>query len=146
LSINNKEKLPKYIGGALSFAYPTLLYLYVKDTPPASIIPLLYPVVINLIVAGSFGMSLLYPPSLIERIARRMKHNLDERGIAYTRQVTKIWFIFCLMNAGASLLTAIHGDVKIWALYNGFISYILMGSLFIVEYSVRQYRRRHNLM
>ncbi|MBW8309794.1 MAG: hypothetical protein K0M45_09235 [Candidatus Paracaedibacteraceae bacterium] len=111
-----------------------------------SIIPLLYPVAINLMVAGAFGVSLLYPPSLIERIARQMKHNLDERGIAYTRQVTKVWFGFGLMNTGISFLTALHGDLKIWALYNGFISYLLMGSLFIVEYSVRQYRRHHNLM
>ncbi|WP_051908669.1 hypothetical protein [Candidatus Odyssella acanthamoebae] len=146
MSTKNKAKLLRRLWGGISLTYPALIYLYLKETSVTSIIPLLYPMAINLMVAGSFGMSLLYPPSMIERIARRMKHDLDERGIVYTRQVTKIWFGFCLMNAGVSLLTALYGDVKIWALYNGFISYILMGSLFIVEYSVRQYRRRHNLM
>ncbi len=146
LCIKNKAKLLRRLWSGISFIYPALIYFYLKETPVPPFIPLLYPTVINLMVASTFGISLLYPPSLIERIARRMKHQLNERGIAYTRQVTKVWLGFSLMNASISFLTALHGDLEIWALYNGFISYLLIGSLFIAEYGVRQYKRRHNLM
>ena len=39
-------------------------------------------------------------------------------------------------NNGA-LYTALYADMKIWALYNGLIAYLLMGALFAGEYLVR---------
>ena len=106
--------------------------------------PLFYPVCMNLVIAFIFGGSLVYPPTIIERIARRREPNLDERGVAYTRQVTNVWFGFCLINAMISLCTVMSGNLKLWTLYNGVISYGLMGILFVGEYCVRYHLRRQS--
>ncbi|MBX3486593.1 MAG: hypothetical protein KF798_01660 [Candidatus Paracaedibacteraceae bacterium] len=106
--------------------------------------PLFYPVCMNLIMAFVFGISLIYPPTIIERIARRREPDLDERGVAYTRQVTKVWFGFCLINGMISLFTAVSGNIDLWTLYNGVISYGLMGILFVGEYCVRYHLRRQS--
>lgn len=95
-------------------------------------------------MAAIFGFSLIYPPTLIEQIARRREPDLDARGVAYTRQVTKIWCMFCLLNGMVSLLTAVSGNIQVWTVYNGVISYGLMGILFVTEYGVRCYLRRQN--
>jgi uncharacterized membrane protein len=84
-----------------------------------------------------FGVTLLTSQSMVERIARRKEPNLDKEGVAYTRNVTKVWIGFSLCNAILSLITALYGNLSLWALYNGVISYLLMGSLFIGEYIFR---------
>ena len=125
-----------------SLGYPILVYLYGKDFILFSDVVLFYPVLINLGAAGAFGLSLIYPPSLIERIACQTEPGLDERGIKYTRAVTKIWFGFCLSNSLISLCTVILADMELWAIYNGCISYILIGILFAGEYVFRGHYKR----
>lgn len=97
-----------------------------------------YPVIISLCMSGLFGLSLLYPPTIIERIARLQDPNLDAYGIAYTRKVTLLWTLFCFGNAVVSYLTSLHPNPALWAIYNGCISYILMGSLMAAEYIIRR--------
>lgn len=106
---------------------------------------LLYPVIMNLSFAFLAGSTLLYPPSLIERFARSGGNDLDARGIAYTRKVTIVWLIFSLINAGISFVTVWINNHEIWLIYNGFISYILIGLLIGVEYMFRCYYRRKSL-
>lgn len=127
-----------------SVIYPFLIYFYVRDSQVNLTWPLFYPVCMNFMMAVIFGLSLVYPPTLIERIARRREPDLDDRGVAYTRQVTKIWFMFCLLNGLASLLTAVSGNIQVWTIYNGVISYVLIGTLFVAEYGVRCYLRRQS--
>ena len=43
---------------------------------------------------------------------------------------------FCL-NAAAALYTVILADLEIWALYNGLLAYVAIGTLFAIEYLVR---------
>jgi uncharacterized membrane protein len=107
-----------------------------------AIAPLLYPVVMSLGVAIVFGGSLLFPPSIIEQIARVSEPNLGPSGVTYTRKVTFVWIIFSLMNAAISLMTVLYGDLSFWTLYNGFISYLLIGFLILGEYVFRKYFRR----
>ena len=92
-----------------------------------------YPVLINFTMAVLFGLTLIYPPSAIERIARIKEPNLDKYGVIYTKKVTMIWCLFCLLNTIVSLFTVLNNNLTIWILYNGFISYILMGMLFLGE-------------
>lgn len=140
----NKKILLRIALTCVSITYPVLIYCYLQDATTPPVLPLLYPVVINLVTAIVFGLSLIYPPTLIERIARRTHPDLDARGVAYTRQVTKIWFSFSLINSIVSLTTVLYGDLQLWALYNGLISYVLMGILFAGEFIVRQIRRYRN--
>jgi uncharacterized membrane protein len=101
-----------------------------------------YPVLLSLTAACVFGTSLLSPPTVVERLARLSEPNLSPEGVAYTRTVTRIWTIFLLGNAAVAAAVGLWGSIEQWTLWNGFISYLLMGSLFIGELAVRRFVRR----
>lgn len=101
-----------------------------------------YPVLVNLLLLALFGASLVNPPSIAERIARLSEPDLPPEGQRYTRKVTMLWCGFFIVNGAISLATALPGDEDIWLLYNGIISYILMGLLFAGEYLVRRRVKR----
>ena len=101
-----------------------------------------YPVLISLSFAAVFAYSLIYPPPIIERFARMMEGELDAQAMNYTRHVTEAWVIFFLVNASISLWTALYADLALWTLYNGFISYLLIGLMFGGEYILRLFVKR----
>lgn len=99
---------------------------------------LFYPVAVNALLFAFFASSLRRPPCVIERLARLSHPDLPEAGVRHTRRVTKVWCGFFLLNGATALFTALHGDLALWTLYNGAISYALMGILFAGEWLVRQ--------
>ena len=101
-----------------------------------------YPVLVSLVIASFFGLSLIYPPSLVEQIARLTEPDLPPGGVIYTRKVTIVWLIFLLANACISAATALFGNLAQWTLWNGLLSYILMGILFMGEWIFRSRFRR----
>ncbi|EEX50728.1 Predicted membrane protein [Pasteurella multocida] len=103
---------------------------------------LFYPVIMNIIAFVIFGFSLLYPPSIIELFARLVNKNLPDQAINYTRNVTITWCIFFIINGSIAFITVLSNDLSLWTWYNGLISYILMGILFIIEFCIRQYVKR----
>lgn len=98
----------------------------------------LYPALVNAVMLAVFAVSLRFPPTVVERIARLTEPELPPRGVAYTRRVTQVWCIFFIFNGALALATALWTTDRIWALYNGLIAYVLMGSLFAGEWLVRQ--------
>jgi uncharacterized membrane protein len=96
-----------------------------------------YPVVISLSMLAMFSYSLYKPPTIVERIARLTEPALSLSGVRYTKKVTIVWSLFFLLNGSCALYTAIFCSMEIWTLYNGFISYILMGTLMATEWLVR---------
>lgn len=98
----------------------------------------LYPLVVNAAMLVVFATSLVRPPSAIERIARLTEPDLPPEGVAYTRVVTQVWCGFFVVNGGVSLATALWASNEVWALYNGLVSYGLMGLLFAGEWLVRR--------
>jgi uncharacterized membrane protein len=120
-------------GGAL------LVLLAVAASPAAALKS--YPVLVSLGFAAVFGYSLLRPPTIVERIARLGDPALPASAVPYLRNVTLAWLIFFLANAAISIATAVNGDLALWTLYNGFISYVIMGALFAGELAIRYYRR-----
>lgn len=98
-----------------------------------------YPVIVNLAMLLGFSYSLLYPPSLIERLARLTQPQLPSKAIGYTRRVTQVWCGFFCLNGSLALYSALYSSFEIWTLYNGCLAYVLMGLLFAGEYL---YRRR----
>ena len=74
---------------------------------------------------------------MIERFARIQEPDLDHEGVIYTRKVTIAWCLFFLSNGLIALYTVFYSSIEIWTLYNGFVSYILMGLFFAVEYLIR---------
>ena len=96
-----------------------------------------YPVLINMGLFVIFVSSLVFPPSFIERLARLQHPDLPDNVMIYTRKVTVIWSVFFLINGIIATTTAIWSSFAWWSLYNGLISYILMGLLMGIEYLVR---------
>lgn len=136
------------VGSALSLLYPLLALLvlrrfYAYIPRQAVVVVKLYPALVNAVLLGTFGYSLLKPPTVIERFARLKHPNPPQRVIDYARAVTKVWCVFFILNGSAAVVTAMWSSDKVWALYNGLIAYVLMGSLMGIEWLVRQRSRLH---
>ncbi|WP_241538260.1 hypothetical protein [Xenorhabdus sp. KK7.4] len=97
-----------------------------------------YPVVVNIVLFTLFGCSLYYGPPIVERLARLKEPDLPPEGIAYTRRVTYIWCLFFILNGTVALGTCLYNDMTLWTLWNGMISYLLIGLLIVIEWLVRQ--------
>jgi uncharacterized membrane protein len=98
----------------------------------------LYPAAMSFGTFLVFGASLLHPPSMVERFARLREPGLPPEGVAYARRVTQVWCVFLGINGLAALYTALVSSRETWALYNGFVAYLLMGALFAGEWLVRR--------
>lgn len=99
---------------------------------------LFYPVVVNGVMLAVFGGSLWSTMPIIERLARLRERELPETAVRYTRRVTQIWCAFFIINGGIALFTALYGDMPLWTLWNGMISYLVMGTLMAGEWLVRR--------
>lgn len=109
----------------------------------------LYSVAISATLLCVFGSSLFFKPNIIFRFAclsdKTIKGSSFENQVnEYCRKVTIIWCAFFIINGSISAFTSLHDfgsdamNDKIWSVYNGGISYILMGLLFTVEFIVRK--------
>ncbi len=106
-----------------------------------------YPVVVNLSFLMIFIYSLFKPPSVIEIFARlQIKFDLTKTNekkqnddlVIYTRKVTLVWCLFFIINAAIATWTIFHSNPDYWLIYNGMISYILMGLLMLAELVYRR--------
>ncbi|MAP94787.1 MAG: hypothetical protein CMK07_07540 [Ponticaulis sp.] len=104
----------------------------------------LYPVFMTGAMLTMFVVSLFNPPTMIERFARIAEPHLPEDGVRYTRRVTEVWCGFLFCNMLVALWTAVFASFELWALYNGFISYVLMGALFSGEFLFRKLVMTHD--
>ena len=109
----------------------------------------LYSVAISATLLCVFGSSLFFKPNIIFRFAclsdKTIKGSSFENQVnEYCRKVTIIWCAFFIINGSISAFSSLHDfgsdalNDKIWSVYNGGISYILMGLLFTVEFIVRK--------
>ncbi len=104
-----------------------------------------YPVCANLTVFFVFFLSLFSKETVIQKFAKMVDGELSKNALKYTRNLTYIWCILAFFNFVVSLITVFLSE-EIWALFNGLISYILIGSLFLVEYIVRSILKKKNLI
>ncbi|MGI2259705.1 septation protein IspZ [Shewanella sp. GXUN23E] len=100
-----------------------------------------YPVVVNLLMLALFATSLWQKQTIIERLARLQEPDLPPSGVRYTRKVTLLWCGFFAVNGSIALATCFM-PLHIWTLYNGLLSYLLAGTLFICELLVRQWAKK----
>jgi uncharacterized membrane protein len=103
-----------------------------------------YPVMVNFGFLIIFGGSLVFPPSMVERLARIREPNLSPGGVAYTFKVTWVWSVFFLINGSIAAITALWASNEVWALYNGFVAYLLIGILAGAEWIVRRRVIQHD--
>ena len=97
-----------------------------------------YPVLVNFGFLVLFAGSLLFPPSIVERMVRIRDPDLSPRAIIYIRKVTWLWSVFFVINGSIATVTALWASNEVWTLYNGFIAYLLIGLLAGGEWLVRQ--------
>lgn len=128
---------PTWISIAVAAAVLAILSTVLNAAVPLK----LYPVAVNATLLTVFAISLIKPPSAIERLARLREPNLPAAAIAYTRRVTQVWCGFFVFNGSLALLTALYADEALWALYNGLVAYLLMGLLLAGEWLLRRRMR-----
>jgi hypothetical protein len=103
----------------------------------------LYPVLVSGALLIAFSLTLLMPPPMIFRFAvlqdKTIPGSLAEKRVeTYCRKVTLVWCGFFIMNGGIAALTVFAASDALWSLYNGGISYMLIGILFAGELMVRK--------
>ena len=101
---------------------------------------LVMPVLVNAILFAGFAGSLLGETPLVERFARMQVDDLSPAEVEYCRHVTWTWSAFFVVNGGIAALLAWLAPLSWWALYTGFLSYVLIGLLGATEYVIRKYR------
>ncbi len=100
-----------------------------------------YPPIVNLGLFIIFFSSIFQKQTVIQKLALSMEPDAKPWVLDYTRKLTYIWSVFMFLNFLISAAT-IFMSKEIWALYNGIISYILVGLLFGVEYTIRMIFKR----
>lgn len=102
-----------------------------------------YPPIVNFCFFVVFFSSLFQEKTVIQKMALLMEPDADEKVMSYTRNLTYVWAVFTLLNFLVSVWT-IFLSKEMWTLYNGCISYILVGMIFAVEYIVRiNFKRKY---
>ncbi len=96
-----------------------------------------YPIIINASLFAVFFGSLFASQNIIEVFARKFDKQFHEGAVSYTRKVCVAWCVFFVINAGVSIWSLFQTP-EIWAFYNGVLSYILIGLMFIIEMLIRK--------
>ena len=96
----------------------------------------LYPVLMNISMCLMFALSLRTKP-LMEKFAAKMGYVLNEKQKEYAKFMTCVWAIFMFCIAVISFGTVFLSD-SIWVLFNGLISYVLIGMMMLIEFVVRK--------
>jgi uncharacterized membrane protein len=100
-----------------------------------------YPALVNFSLSLLFALSLRENESILLRLVRARNINLSVYGPAYLNRLTAVWAVFFLLNGSMAILTGAI-SLKTWALYNGFISYLLIGALMGGELLFRYWYKR----
>ena len=97
----------------------------------------IYPIAISVVLLYAFASSLLTEKSMIQRFAEIREKNITAGKKIYMKKLTLVWCGFFICNAIISAFTLFLGTPEQWVLYNGLISYLLMGVLAVGELAYR---------
>ncbi len=93
----------------------------------------IYPIAISVTLFYVFASSLWTDKSMIQRFAEIRETNIGPEKQLYMQKLTSVWCGFFVLNAMFSTYTLLFSSDKQWMLYNGLISYLLMGALGLGE-------------
>jgi len=145
----SNSKKGKNILTAASVAFPFALLAFFRFYDGAWSLPLkFYPVLVNAAFLAVFATSLRRAETQIFRFASLADPSIltsphRQKIERYCCKVTVLWCVFFIANGLAAAFTAIFMQNWVWALYNGFLAYILMGILFAGEFLVRKKFQRN---
>lgn len=103
-----------------------------------------YPVIVNFVLFLVFFTSIFQEKTIIQRFALLTEPDAKPQIMDYTRKLTYYWSAFMLINFILSFIT-IFLPKTIWMIYNGCVSYLLVGTFFVVEYIIRlNFKRKYD--
>ena len=85
----------------------------------------LYPVIVNFFLFCLFFGSIFVKETIIQKFARLTEPDIKPKALEYTRNLTYVWAVFIFLNFLVSVATLFMSE-KVWAFYNGFLSYIFL--------------------
>lgn len=148
-SADARRENPRKFFGKIRFNFKNLLSSFFFLTAGilcfvanSSLFLKLYPVAVCATLLFFFATSLVSPPPIVFRFATMqdksiLKSPYKTRVENYCRKVTIVWCAFFVLNIAAAIYTAFFCSEKIWSIYNGGISYLIMGMIFAIEFFVR---------
>jgi uncharacterized membrane protein/3-hydroxymyristoyl/3-hydroxydecanoyl-(acyl carrier protein) dehydratase len=102
---------------------------------------LFYPVMVNFGLFITFANSLRQEESLLLRIVRARGATISEYTPGYLYRLTAVWAGFFVLNGLISIWT-ITLSMEAWTLYNGLLSYGLVGALIGGELLFRHFYKK----
>jgi uncharacterized membrane protein len=124
-------------------AWPALILGVASLFSQSALFIYFYPVIVNAALLMVFVISLFSPQTIIEKIARIKDSSFSDCNVAYVKKVTIAWSIFFVLNGSIALITIFIPNKGYWSIYNGGISYLLMGMMFLGEWLIRQRYIKH---
>ncbi len=100
-----------------------------------------YPVVMNFFFFMMFTISSFQKETMLQKIAKKIDSDIDENFNTYMRNFTYVWICVTFTNLVISFSTLFMSD-RIWALYNGCLSYLFIGTVLAIEYPIRLLYKR----
>lgn len=102
------------------------------------------PVLIPAAVCAVFARTLRPGATpLVTQIAAQIRGPLPPELLAYTRAVTCFWVALLAALALSSLLLALFATPELWSLVSNLLLYVLLATVFLLEYLYRRWRFRH---
>lgn len=120
-----------------------LLFAFVCVALNSSLLLKFYPVAMNAVLLCIFALSLLRRECIIFKFALLKDKSLATSFnrylvLQYCKKVCVTWCVFFVCNALIALWTILKATDGVWVVYNGGVSYCLMGLLFAIEYIIRK--------
>lgn len=123
----------------LVLALTALMLLALADAPAAA---RAYPTLLSAAACLAFVWTLRHPPSLIERLARRIEPGLPPAATAYCWWVTVLWAAWLAINALVAAALALFASLELWLVWTGIVAYAVSGALLLGERLVRPLLQR----
>lgn len=102
----------------------------------------LLPTLTSLWLLGTFAASLRGGGSIVGQFASAMHDGFPDFLLPYCRKVTVLWCAFFAANGTVAALLAFSEPTGVWAMYTGFVSYLLVALLAAGEYVFHKSRFR----
>lgn len=129
------------VRGLAAVPFTTVIALLLAAALDRADCLLAVPVAINAVLLVAFGCTLRGGAMpMIERFARLQEPELPEPKQRWCRTWTAIWCLFFVANGGIALGLACCAPMQWWAVYNGLVAYVLIGSLLLLEWLLRRRR------